>query len=171
MNEVLKCIMSRGSIRAFEKREIPHADLELIAEAAIHAPTGMNKQLWQFTVLRNKELMNRLAAAIGKALQRDDYNFYNPDTLILTSNERDNPHRIEDCACAMENIYLAAHSLGIGCVWINQLKGICDEPEIRALLREIGVPDNHIVLGSAALGFPAAGPRDIERKRSIVWCE
>ena len=38
----------------------------------------------------------------------------------------------------MENIFLAAHSLGIGSVWINQLQGICDEPAIGELLSDFG---------------------------------
>ena len=56
-------------------------------------------------------------------------------------------------ACAMENIFLAAHSLGIGSVWINQLQGICDEPSIREILNDFGIPADHIVYGMAALGY------------------
>ena len=43
--------------------------------------------------------------------------------------------------------------MGIGSVWINQLQGICDEPEIRAVLRELHIPEDHVVYGLAALGY------------------
>lgn len=78
---------------------------------------------------------------------------YQPEILIIPSNQRDNPHGKEDNACAMENIFLAAHSLGIGSVWINQLQGICDEPSIREILNDFGIPADHIVYGMAALGY------------------
>lgn len=63
----------------------------------------------------------------------------------------------------MENIFLAAHSLGIGSVWINQLQGICDEPSIREILNDFGIPADHIVYGMAALGY--ADDVKAEKKR------
>lgn len=62
----------------------------------------------------------------------------------------------------------AAHSLGIGSVWINQLRGICDEPEIRAILREWKIPDDHVIYGLAALGYAASEPSQDVEKRGIV---
>lgn len=59
---------------------------------------------------------------------------------------------------ALENIFLAAHALGIGSVWINQLNGICDEPAVRAVLTKLKIPENHIVWGMAALGYAEAKP-------------
>ena len=50
---------------------------------------------------------------------------------------------------------LAAHSFGIGSVWINQLRTLCDDPEVRALLDEFEIPSDHVVYGMAALGYPA----------------
>ncbi len=54
---------------------------------------------------------------------------------------------------AMENMMLAAFSLGVGSCWINQLRETCDVPEVRALLTEYGVPEDHIVVCSAAIGY------------------
>ena len=88
--------------------------------------------------------------------------------LILASNERDNPHGVEDCACALENVFLAAHALGIGSVWINQLKGICDRPKVRALLTRMHLPESHIVLGCAALGYAARPAPPALKKRNVV---
>lgn len=167
--EVLEAIKTRRSIRAFTDRKISREDLEIIAEAAIYAPSAMNRQSWKFTVVQDKARIEALAAAIRKELGRDeDYNFYRPDVMILASNERDNHNGAEDCACALENIFLAAHALGIGSVWINQLKGICDVPDVRAVLRELKLPENHIVLGMAALGYPAAPPKQVAKNHSVV---
>ena len=46
---------------------------------------------------------------------------------MIPSNKKDNPHAMEDNACALENIFLAAHSFGVGSVWINQLRDVCEE--------------------------------------------
>ena len=63
-----------------------------------------------------------------------------------------------DCACAMQNIFLAAKSLGIGSCWINLLGQTCDDPDVRAFLTKLGIPENHRVYGCAALGYAAAAP-------------
>ena len=63
-----------------------------------------------------------------------------------------------DCACAMQNIFLAAKSLGIGSCWINQLGQTYDDPEVRAFLTKLSIPENHRVYGCAALGYAAAAP-------------
>lgn len=69
-----------------------------------------------------------------------------------------------DCACALENIFLAAKSLGIGSCWINQLRQTCDDPDVRAFLTKLGVPENHKVYGCAALGYASADAPVKEKK-------
>jgi nitroreductase len=80
--------------------------------------------------------------------------------LIITSNDKESRFRDVDNACAMENIYLAASSMGLGCVWINQVKDCYDDVEVRKLLTEFGIPENHGVYGCAAIGYPAGEPRE-----------
>lgn len=171
MNPVMEAILTRRSIRSFTGEKITRDSLEMLVEAARYAPSGMNKQLWKFTVVQEPALLQKLAAVIAQELGRDQgYNFYGANVLILASNERDNPHGVEDCACALENIFLAAHSLGIGSVWINQLKGICDVPAVRQVLRQLRLPENHVVLGAAALGYPSGpAPKAVKRPHVAEW--
>ena len=168
MNEAIKNILERRSVRKFSDKEIPKEELDLIIKAGLYAPSAMNKQTWQFTVLTNTEDIQELAKAIAKQLDRADYNMYKPTALIIPSNSKDSKFGRDDNACALENIFLAASSLGIGSVWINQLHGICDEPEIRALLNKYGIPADHIVFGMAALGYSAEmETRVIERVGTV----
>jgi len=152
-NEVINTIYTRRSVRKFSEKVIPREHLEIIADCARYAPSARNQQKWKFTVVHNREIIARIAEAVGKVLGRDGYDFYKPDALIITSSEKEYAFNIEDNACAMQTIFLAAHSLGIGSVWINQFKGICDDPTIREELRKLGIPDNHAVYGTAALGY------------------
>ncbi len=164
MNETLQTILTRRSTRKFQNKPISREDTELLLQAALCAPSGMGLQTWQFTAVRDREKIKRLAAAIERVLGRAGYNMYEPALLIIPSNERESRFGREDNACAMENIFLAAHSLGIGSVWINQLQGICDKPEIRAVLDSFQIPADHVVYGLAALGY--ADDVKAEKKRT-----
>ena len=155
MNEAIKNILERRSVRKFSDKQIPDEELDLIIKAGLYAPSAMNKQTWKFTVLTKTEDIQELAKAIGKQLGREEYDMYKPVVLIIPSNSKDSKFGRDDNACALENIFLAASSLGIGSVWINQLHGICDETEIRALLDKYGIPADHVVYGMAALGYSA----------------
>ena len=155
MNEVIRNLLTRRSVRKFTDKKIPREELDILLKVALAAPSGMNKQTWQFTAVTDTEKIQKLAAVVGKALDRENYDIYKPAALIIPSNLRESAWGMEDNACALENIFLAAHSLGIGSVWINQLRHCCDEPEVRAILTEWGIPEDHVIYGIAALGYSA----------------
>ena len=172
MNTVMENLLTRRSIRAFEDREIPGQELDAILKAAQYAPIDMNRQTWQFNVLRSRAKIQELAAAIGEALDRENYTMYEPQVIIITSNLRDARFGIDDNACALENIFLAAHSFGIGSVWINQLRDACDAPKVRRMLKSYGIPDDHAAYGIAALGYAApAQPKEIIKNGKIVFAD
>src|SRR5574344_1239607 len=103
MNEILQNIMTRRSCRAYTNQEIAKEDLDMILQAGYNAPSGMNRQSWQFTVVRKKENILQLAEAVRKALNRPEgYNFYDPKVIVLVSNEKENSNGLADVACAME---------------------------------------------------------------------
>lgn len=156
MNDVINAIYTRRSVRKFTDKAIPRDVLTQIADCARYAPSACNFQTWHFTVVQRPDAIESLAKALRTALNRDEgYNFYKPNALILCSNERSSKFSVEDCACAMQNIMLSARSLGVGSVWINQFKGVCDLPEVRAALDAISFPKDHLIWGTAALGYPA----------------
>ena len=163
MNQVMENILTRRSIRAFKDEKLPKEDLEKIVKAGLYAPSAMNRQSWKFTVVTNGELIQRLAEAIREELGREGDDLYKPAALVIPSNSVKNRWGRDDDACALENVFLAAHSMGIGSVWINQLHGICDQPKIRALLDEMEIPEDHVVYGTAALGYAVE-----EDKKDVV---
>ena len=77
MNEILKNIYTRRSVRKFSERPVPEDILNDIITAGLYAPSAMNMQLWQLTVVRNEDMLVRLQKAISTALDRPDYHrFY-----------------------------------------------------------------------------------------------
>ena len=168
MNEVIRNLLTRRSVRKFTNKKISREELDILLKVALAAPSGMNKQTWQFTLVDDKEKIQKLAEEVGKAMDRENYDIYKPAALIIPSNLRDSAWGMEDNACALENIFLAAHSLGIGSVWINQLRHCCDVPAVRAILTEWGIPEDHVVYGIAALGYQDGQPFGEVEKHGVI---
>ena len=169
-NEVLETIKARRSVRAYDRKQIPADDLNAILEAGAYAPSGMHYETWHFTAVCNtvklEELNERIKGAFAKSddkhLRERGHSetyccYYHAPTLVIVSNEPKQWWAGMDCACAIENMFLAATSLGIASCWINQLGTTCDDPEGRAYLTSLGVPENHKVYGCVALGYKAEG--------------
>lgn len=170
MKEVLENILTRRSVRSFSDKPVGTEELETIIKAGMYAPSGMNRQTWQFTAIRNAGLIEKLAQAIREQIGKgEEYNFYGAKALVLVSNERDNSNGLADSACALENMFLMAHALGIGSVWINQMKTICDVPSVRAVMEELQIPGDHIVWGIAALGYADGEPKQVEKKAVVKY--
>ena len=152
MNEVLQNMLTRRSVRAFADTPVESEKLKTILQAATYAPSGMGKQSWQFTVVQKKEQIQKLAAVMAEALQKPEYDLYRPACMILVSGEKENGNHLADTGCAMENIMLMAHALGLGSCWcaIYPL-----EQEMAGFKRLFGLPDQVEAFSLIVLGYPA----------------
>lgn len=168
MNSVIETILARKSTRHFKKGRIPDEDIRLLAEAAVNAPSGMNRQEWKFVFVHNQEKLTALAAAVGEAMGRDGYNFYEPDCLLIAGAKPLENLSAADCACALENVFLAAESLGIASVWINQLCDAQVNSTVREMLTSLGLPADYVVYGAAALGYSGEDVPKKSRKENCV---
>lgn len=132
-NEVLENIKARRSVRTYTEQQVSAGDLNLILEAAAYAPSGMNFQTWHFTAIQDAAVLTELNEKIKGAFAKSDDPhlqerghsetyccYYHAPTLVIVSNEPTRWWAPMDCACALQNIFLAAKSLGIGSCWINQ---------------------------------------------------
>lgn len=169
MNEILKNIMTRRSVRKFSLKAIPEDVLNDIVTAGLYAPSAMNTQLWQITVVKNDEKIVSLQKAVAKALDRPDYHrFYGAPVFIIVTVPEDYRHGAVDTACVLQNMFLAAHSLGVGSVWINQLRDCCNDADVRKLLTSFGIPENHVCYGCAAVGYADCELPDDRENKGIV---
>ena len=167
MNDIMENILSRRSIRSFiDGKKIPKEVLEDIVTAGMFAPTARNRQPVLFTVVADKTKILKLAKAVGKAVgMPEGYDFYSPEAIIITSCPSESRFVKEDTSCALENMFLYAHSVGVGSVWINQIVPACNDAEVRAILNEFEIPEDHVCGGIAALGYPAhRSEMDLTRK-------
>ena len=168
-NQVMRNILERRSCRSFDtEKKVSENDVTAVLKAGAYAPSAMNTQSWHFTAVVNSEKLTLLndamleymdPAARERAASRAGGKrvspFYNAPVLIIVSLEKGvSPYPEADCACALQNMFLAATSLGLGSCWINQLRGADGESgKAGALLTQWGMPQNHAVYGCCALGY------------------
>ena len=171
----LDAIKTRRSTRKFKSYPIEQEKLETIIEAGRYAPSGGNSQTCHFIVVRNKEVLAKLAelaqSAFAKmeitegmyksiansirASKKGNYVFhYDPDTLIIVANQKDYGNNIADTACALENMMIAANELDLGSVWINQLKWLNEDETLLEYERTLGLEENERIYGALAVGYP-----------------
>ena len=172
--DYLAWIRSRRSTRKYQTRPVEDEKLTQVIEAGRYAPSGGNNQTTHFIVIRNPEVLDRLARLAEQAFARMEetpdmyrsmrncvraskkggYVFhYHAPVLIVTANQKNYGNNMVDCACALENMMLMANALDLGSCWINQLRWLNEDPEILAVLRELGLTEDERVYGSLALGY------------------
>jgi nitroreductase len=174
-HDIFDIIHARRSTRSFENRQIEKADLEKLLDAAIWAPSGGNNQSWLFTAIHNAAIIDKLNGVIReafktyepdddypgkhgakKAAQNESFHFCNhAPTLIIASNKPNYENAMADCSLALENIFLAAEALGLGSCYINSPHWLRNDSGLRNFLAELGVPKEHTICNSAAIGYIA----------------
>jgi nitroreductase len=179
MSEVLKALKERRSIRDFTEEDVSEGDLKTILEIAAYAPTARNSQAWHATVVRGLGKIAALNDAVKKANQKPGYeryrelaatasysiNFHKAPVFIIVGVDRDKSAcPPEDGALVAGYILLAAHDLGLGACWVNQLGVISDEPEFRDYITGLGFPPSHLIIGCVALGHGKSLPRVPDRR-------
>lgn len=171
MNEILKNLVTRRSVRKYKSEPVAKDALDNIITAGLYAPSAMNTQYWQLTVVDDVEKLETLRNAMAKALGRPDYNrFYGAPVMIIVTVPADYTLGEVDSACVLENMFLAAHAEGVGSVWINQLRDCCNDPDVRAILTSYGIPENHVSYGSGAFGYADCElPADRVNKGKVVF--
>lgn len=120
-NAVIENILDRRSVRAFTEEPVSREDLEAVVTCGQWAPSAMNRQEWCFVVVDDAGKIARLAETMRVVLGRDAYDMYRPAAIVLVGHVKGASFGREDDGCAMQTMMLAAHSLGLGSVWINQL--------------------------------------------------
>ena len=141
MNEIIKAMEERRSIRKFKPEMPKKEDLQQIVEAGLYAANGMGRQATITVAVTNKELRDKLSAINCKIGGWDEGvdPFYGAPAILIVLAEKDWRNRVYDGSLVMGNMMLAAHSLGLVSTWIHTAKEEFQMPEYQQLLKELGV--------------------------------
>ena len=175
MNEVLKAMKERRSIRKFKPDMPKKEDLEQIIEAGLYAASAKGKQSTITVAVTNKEIRDRISrinCEIGGWQEGFDP-FYGAPAMLIVLAKQDWPNRVYDGSLVMGNMMLAAHSLGLGSIWIHRAKQEFEMDEWKKLLKDLGVEGEWEGIGHCAVGYmdgelPGAPERNPGR---VFWCE
>ena len=162
MNEVIKAMLERRSVRRFKPDMPKKEDIDSIIEAGLYAPSGMNRQSTIIVAVTNKKFRGKLAADNAAIMGREgDDPFYGAPVILIVLARKDAFTGIYDGSLVMENLMLAAHSLGLGSIWIHRAKEEFETEEYKKILRDLGAEGEYEGVGHCAIGYadcPTPGP-------------
>ncbi len=186
--DVFQAIKGRRSIGVVKSKMPPRELIERLLDAAVWAPTHHHTEPWRFFVLTG-EARNRLGEAMAQivAAQLDDSTSEEahkrlererqkplraPVVIAVAASLSDQPNlpeieEIEAVACAVQNMMLAAHALGLGTVW--RTGEITYEPALRSFF---GLGERDRLLGFVYVGYPDMPQREGKRtpfSQKTVW--
>ena len=152
MSDILELIKSRRNVTQFLPKFVSWENISRVLDAGRHAPSCGNIQNWKFIVILKPEMKQEIAAA-----SYDQYEIAPAFALIVICAEPEKAERyygekgktfytVQNCAAAVQNMLLEAHSLGLGTRWI----GAFDQGKIKSLLK---VPEEAEVHAIVALGY------------------
>lgn len=157
MNEVIRALKERRSVRAYRPEQIKESELQQILEAGAYAPSGMGAQPVIMVVVQDKETIAALGKLNAAVMGAETDPFYGAPTVIVVLADRSRGTWLEDGSLAMGNLMNAAHSLGLGSCWVHRAREVFASEEGRALLKQWGIQGDYAGVGHCILGYPA-GP-------------
>lgn len=161
--ELIQMMQNRRSVRTYTGEPVPEELLEKILQAGLLSATGKAIRPWEFIVVRDKEMLQRMAesrAAGAQMLTGADC------AVVVIGDAEKSDVWTEDCSVAMANMHLMADSLGVGSCWIQgRLRAAGDGRSTGEFLRELlKFPENFELEAILSLGMPKNHPAPHEPK-------
>jgi len=167
MNEVIKAIKERYSCRDFKAAPLTDEQVNAIVEAALAAPSGMNRQPWHVIMVTDKALieemdaegMGMLAAAEDQSgyermMARGGKLFYGAPCMVLVTTDGE---AAMDVGILSENVALAAHSLGLGTCIVGMAGLPLGGAHGEDYKKRLKFPSGHIFGIGILVGIPNTG--------------
>ncbi|MGM9652687.1 MAG: nitroreductase family protein [Eubacteriales bacterium] len=167
MNDIIRALTERRSVRAYRPEQISDAELNEILTAGLYAPSGMNRQPVVLVAVQDKAVRDRLSAMNAAVMGRAGSDpFYGAPTVVVVLADRSvSGTALEDGCLALGNMMNAAHALGIGSCWIHRAREEFESAEGKALLAAWGLRGDWIGVGHCILGYAADSLPEAKERR------
>ena len=159
--EAIKAIMTRRSVRQYSDKPVTRAQITKLLKAAMNAPSACNQQAWQYLVITDRNIL----LAITKIHPYAQMLKQAACAIVVCGDPKAEVcqgYWIQDCAAATQNILLAAHSTGLGAVWLGVYPRL---PLVKGLQKLLKLPAQIIPHSIVSLGYPLEKPRPVKRYR------
>lgn len=155
--ELIELMRNRRSVRLYTGETVPEEKVEKVVQAALLSASGRAIRPWEFVVVRNKEMIQKLSECrpgVSKTVAGADV------AIVVAADAEKSGQWIEDGSIAMANMYLMAEEQGVGGCWIHCREretsdGVPTEDYLKDLL---GIPAGYRVLSMFVFGVPASHP-------------
>lgn len=154
MNDVIKVLKERRSIKKYKPDSVPEDILDLILEAGTFAPTGMNRQSPVMVAITDKSVRDKLSKLNASIMGIDGDPFYGAPVVIVVLADSDVRTYKEDGSLVLGNLLNAAYSVGLGSCWIHRAKEEFETEEGKEMLKKWGLSENYVGIGHCILGYP-----------------
>ncbi len=170
MNETLKTLCERRSVRRYTEKQIDDETLFEILKAGEYAPSGMNRQSTVMVVIQDEdtlEILRKLNSG-AKPVQNGSDPFYGAPTVVAVLADKRVLTCVEDGSLVIGNLMNAAHSLGVASCWIHRARETFESDEGKKLLDKWGLDDNYIGVGNCILGYAEESPAPSPRREGRI---
>jgi len=147
---MLQTILTRRSIRKFKNVPVKESDIMDLLKAAMAAPSAGNSQCWEFIVIKERDILNKIPNFHPFA----QMTLQSPFAIVVCADINREKYKDRwplDCAAASQNILLAAHEKGFGAVWVGIYP---EEARIKGLTELLQLPDNIKPVSLIPVGYP-----------------
>ena len=169
MNEVIKNIVERRSIKKYKNIPVEENLMDEIVMAGTYAPSGMNRQSPIILAITNQEVRNKIASINAKIMGTDIDPFYGAPVVLVVLADKNSPTHVYDGSLVMENMMLAAHSLGLGSCWIHRAKETFETEEGKEILKNLGIEGEYEGIANCILGYPDEVKEASPRKENYIY--
>lgn len=167
MNDVIRCLLTRRSVKKYRAEQVEEEKLEQILQAGSYAACGMGKQAGKIVVLQDPEDIAQLEKLNAQILGNPDLHpFYGAPTVCVVFADTSVGTWVEDGSLVIGNMLAAAHSLGVGSCWIHRARQEFELPEGKALMQKWGVDARYTGVGHCILGYAAAEPAPAKARKA-----
>lgn len=170
MNDVIRNLKERRSVRAYREEQVREEELRQILEAATYAPSGMGKQSAVMVVIQDKETIAKLSKLNAAVMGAEIDPFYGAPTVVVVLADRSSFTWKEDGCLVMGNLMNAAYAVGVDSCWIHRAKEVFEGEEGQALLKQWGIEGDYVGVGHCILGYRAGDlPEAKPRKANYIY--
>ena len=153
--EAIQNMLTRVSVKKYKPDPVSRELIDKIIEAGLRAPSGLNKQVPIILAVTNKEIRDELSHLnAGKDPFKRSDPFYGAPVVLVVLADKSMHTYLYDGSLVMENMLLAAHSLGLGACWIHRAKETFEMPEGKAILQKLGIEGDFEGIGNCIIGYP-----------------
>ncbi len=147
--ETIKAIMTRRSVRSWTNEPVTDEERKIILEAAMNAPSAADARPWHFVTIDDPEVINQFTELGGTEMLSES------TFMVMVCGEESKEiypgFWPQDCACSAQNMQLAAHDIGLGCVWVAIYPL---EERVQVCRKVLGVPESITPFALLAMGVP-----------------